>query len=154
MLRSVSTKVLLLVLGMILIIGLDQWSKDIMVSLVPGSVSWGWINLAWYENYGISFGIELPGHLANVLIIGFIMVLLGLFWFSRNYPFIYYLGLIFGISGGLSNLVDRLMSGFVGDFISIGYLPIFNLADVFIVLGVILMIIGVFISERSQRVQI
>lgn len=154
MLRNVATKVLLLILGVILIIALDLWSKNIVVSLVPESVSWGWIKLAWYENYGISFGIELPGHLANVLIIGFIAVLLGLFWFSRNYPFIYYLGLIFGMGGGLGNLVDRLMFGFVSDFISIGYLPIFNLADIFIVLGVILMIIGVFISGRGKQIQI
>ena len=44
------------------------------------------------------------------------------------------------ISGGLSNLIDRAYFGCVIDFIDLGFWPVFNLADIFITLGAILLI--------------
>lgn len=51
--------------------------------------------------------------------------------------------LIMVISGGVSNLIDRLVRGNVVDYIDINAIisyPVFNIADVFIVLGVMLII--------------
>jgi signal peptidase II len=48
-------------------------------------------------------------------------------------------GLLFG--GVVSNLLDRIIFGYVRDFISIGSFPVFNIADASIVVGVILIII-------------
>ena len=50
------------------------------------------------------------------------------------------------LGGGISNLIDRLFKGAVIDYIDINYLfkyPIFNLADIFIVIGVLLIIISI-----------
>ncbi len=43
------------------------------------------------------------------------------------------------LGGAMGNLVDRLVRGFVVDFIDIGFWPIFNLADISIVLGVVIL---------------
>ena len=61
-------------------------------------------------------------------------------------------GLLFG--GILGNLLDRIIRGIVIDYISIniiGYhFPIFNLADVMITIGVIIMIIRTLKSESKN----
>lgn len=50
-----------------------------------------------------------------------------------------YISLIF--SGAISNIIDRLTFGCVIDFIDLKFWPVFNLADIFIVLGAIILIV-------------
>jgi len=54
------------------------------------------------------------------------------------------IAIIFVISGALSNILDRITHGCITDFIDLKIWPVFNLADIFIVLGVIMLIIGNF----------
>ena len=53
-------------------------------------------------------------------------------------------GFDFVLAGAFGNLIDRLFRGFVVDFIDLKFWPVFNLADVFITLGVILLIYKTF----------
>jgi len=57
-------------------------------------------------------------------------------WHSLSLEFIF--------AGGLGNLIDRIFLGHVVDFIKLPLIPYFNLADVFINIGVLLYITGVF----------
>ena len=54
-------------------------------------------------------------------------------------------------AGIIGNFIDRLVNGFVIDYLNFyifGYdYPVFNIADIFIVLGIILMIIDVIRGE-------
>ena len=52
----------------------------------------------------------------------------------------------------MSNLVDKLNLGHVRDFVSIWILPVFNLADVFIFVGVVMIILGVIYDKRHQKI--
>ena len=144
--KSKWDKTILLGLVVALIILIDQLTKY-LASAYTGEIFF----LSWYENHGISFGIELPDNIAVVLTVGFILILFYLFFSSHRYPFVYYLGLTLSLGGGISNLVDRLSFGFVRDFISISILPIFNLADVSIVVGVVLIIMGVLKHGRKSQ---
>lgn len=50
------------------------------------------------------------------------------------------------IGGGVSNLVDRIIRGYVVDYIDISAIvsyPIFNIADICIVIGIILIILNI-----------
>ena len=53
------------------------------------------------------------------------------------------------LSGGISNFLDRLFRGAVVDFIDLKVFPIFNLADVFICLGVGIMLL--LFCERTRN---
>jgi len=61
-------------------------------------------------------------------------------WILKNYNF----GLVLLLSGALSNILDRLYFSCVIDFIKLPYWPVFNLADTFIVIGVILTVLSVY----------
>ena len=91
------------------------------------------------ENYGAAFGI-LQNKLSLLIFIGFLII--GFLIYYSNLVEglgIYGIGLLLG--GATSNLIDRMLYGYIVDFIKIWIWPAFNLADMFNVTGVILMII-------------
>jgi len=53
-----------------------------------------------------------------------------------------HVGFAFVLAGALGNVVDRLVRGFVVDFIHVARWPIFNVADVAVVVGTILLVFG------------
>jgi signal peptidase II len=48
------------------------------------------------------------------------------------------------MGGAVSNIIDRILSGCVIDFIDLRLWPVFNLADTFIVIGAIIIVLTVF----------
>ena len=80
-----------------------------------------------------------------------------LFFLIKNYKNINNLikvFLIMIISGGTSNLIDRIFRGYVVDYIDINSIfkyPVFNMADISIVLGVILLILYSIIKTIKNR---
>ena len=59
------------------------------------------------------------------------------------------LGLLIG--GSVSNLIDRIRLGHVTDFIDFRYWPAFNLADSFIVLGVVILLGALVVTDRKPQ---
>jgi signal peptidase II len=57
------------------------------------------------------------------------------------------------LGGALGNLADRVRDGAVTDFIDLPLWPTFNLADVSIVVGVLLLLLDVERSEKGRRHQ-
>lgn len=58
------------------------------------------------------------------------------------------------ISGGISNLIDRIFRGHVVDYIDISEIinyPIFNIADISVVIGVILIIGNILLNTIKNR---
>ncbi|MDD5489693.1 MAG: signal peptidase II [Candidatus Moranbacteria bacterium] len=51
------------------------------------------------------------------------------------------LALVFILSGAVSNIIDRLARGCVIDFIDLKIWPVFNLADIYITIGIMLLIV-------------
>lgn len=101
-------------------------------------------------NSGITFGLDMNYYLIilfYLIIIPVLIFILFLEYKQKNYFNIW--GLTFIIFGALSNLVDRLFYGAVIDYIDLKYYSVFNLADVMIFLGVIVILLAGFLKNRQ-----
>ena len=150
--QRLGAKLAVLLITVVFLTGLDQWLKASAAGFQPRNWAGGWLRLVWQENPGIAFSIALVSPLAVVLVVILLLVLIGLWWRSRGQLTGYQWGLLLAIGGGVSNLLDKLRFGFVRDFISLGALPVFNLADVFIFVGVVMIILGVIYDQRHQKI--
>ena len=114
-------------------------------------------NLTFVLNRGVSFGLLTGGETGRWLLTVFSVAVAGLlaFWATRadRRLLITAIGLIMG--GALGNVIDRVRFGGVVDFLDFSglYFPwVFNVADSAISIGVVLLILDSFISERSAKV--
>ena len=91
-------------------------------------------------NPGMAFSLILPLGRFNIVLT--FMVLLGaLYLFVKQRARLSYAALVLILSGGVSNLIDRIMFGCVRDFIDFGFFVSFNIADSLISVGVITIVI-------------
>lgn len=115
--------------------------------------------LSLEKNYGVAFSMLWNNRLL-ILIISLLLILFLIYLLNKEYLSkgknnkllnVTY-GLLFG--GILGNLIDRIVRGYVIDYIGVYIFnyrfPVFNLADSFITIGVILMIISTFKEEKKQ----
>lgn len=142
LLRRSSPRILIVALFVVVC---DQVSKALVVAqMYPGErieIS-SLLSLERTSNSGIAFG--LAGHVPSLVLIlvaaaiVVVLLLLGtqMKWRGSSIA----IGLILG--GALGNLLDRIFRGSVVDFIDLPHWPTFNLADVAITVGVVLLILG------------
>jgi len=55
------------------------------------------------------------------------------------------------IGGALGNYIDRLIRGYVVDFIDFRIWPVFNVADIFVVVGGILLILSAILVKKDGK---
>jgi signal peptidase II len=137
------------------VVAIDQAAKWIATSsLAPGERSEVLPFLAFEisHNKGVAFGL---GGDVSALVIGAELVFLGvlLYWLaaSARADALIWLPVALLVGGALGNLADRIRDDAVIDFIDLPLWPAFNLADVAVVAGVILLVIGVGRQERAEE---
>lgn len=161
MIKVIKSYIYLLAVASFVIV-LDQWTKWLVrINLDFTDV---WTPLAWaapyfrivhWQNTGAAFGMlqEFGGVFTILSILVSIVII---YYFPRvpqeDWPLRVAMGLQLG--GALGNLVDRVTQGYVVDFISFFpnlNLPVFNIADLSITVGVIVLIVGIWLKEREQK---
>jgi signal peptidase II len=139
------------------VVALDQGTKAIATSLIDRGDRVEVLPFLAFENVrnkGIAFG--LGGDISAVLIGATIVLLLGLLVFlaaRADGGWLVWLPAALLLGGALGNLADRVRDGAVTDFIDLPLWPTFNLADVSIVVGVLLLLLDVERSEKGRRRQ-
>ena len=137
-----------------LVIALDQISKAVITgSLAPGErtdLALGF-ELARVTNSGIAFGLLDEGSDALVLAITAAALFLVVGWFALEprRPLLW-LGVGLLVGGALGNLIDRIREGAVTDFLDPPLWPAFNLADVSITVGVIVIALVAFAAPARS----
>mgnify|MGYP005828980303 CR=1 FL=1 len=114
----------------------------------------GVFHLTSHRNRGAAFGI-LQGQRLFFIIIT-IVVVAGIIYYlqtegKKNRRFSFALSLLLG--GALGNFSDRLIRGEVVDSLEFRFIdyPIFNLADVFLVSGVSLLFLDMWLNQRKSN---
>jgi signal peptidase II len=150
----------LLLIGGI-IIGLDQWTKALVRAKIPLGGDWlpaplaGLLPFAriryWY-NSGAAFGFFQNGNLLFE-ILAIIVAGIIIYYFPRVARTDWWLRLALGMqfAGAVGNLIDRLIFAHVTDFISVGSFPVFNVADSSISVGVVVLVVGAWLTERKAK---
>tara|TARA_Y100000817_G_scaffold289213_1_gene259014 strand:+ start:49 stop:525 length:477 start_codon:yes stop_codon:yes gene_type:complete len=153
---------LFLIIIIVAIIALDQWSKwaiKTSFNLYQSKpVIQDLLHFTYVTNDGMAFGLSFPGGkhvllIMTILLTGFIV---GFLWKEKNgHPLIKY-GLALILSGAIGNLIDRLLYGKVVDFLDlmIGnfHWYIFNIADSSVTIGMILFIIhSIYIEPKKNN---
>ncbi len=133
----------------------DQVTKHIVTSTLALDESThvvGPLSIHHVENSGIAFGLFSSATAIVTLVTGVAVVWMVVYFArsgSRHPVLPAALGLLIG--GSLSNLVDRIRLHHVTDFIDLRWWPAFNLADSFIVVGVILLLGAMIVADRQPR---
>ncbi len=135
------------VLLAVALFALDQATKAVVVQTLARGESWpadGFFRFTHIGNSGSAFGLfdgqNFALVIASVLGIGVLV----LFYRSHPHPgLLVRLSLGLMLAGAVGNLVDRLVRGYVTDFIDVGPWYIFNVADASIVTGVIILAVTI-----------
>ncbi|MBR3468968.1 MAG: signal peptidase II [Lachnospiraceae bacterium] len=142
------------------LIALDQWTKALAVAKLKGGEAFvilrGVFELEYLENRGSAFGM-FQGKKIFLLIVGVVfMAFLCYFLYKaptekRFVPL--RLLAAFIMAGGIGNMIDRFVLGYVVDFFSfvLIHFPVFNVADIYITVSTILLaILLIFVYKEEE----
>ena len=142
-----------------ILVTLDFLIKVFITAKKPNFFILNFLGIEYATNTGIAFGIFKSSPFINTLLIILVLAVFIFFFWESSFGSskkaisicnrLGLIGFILVISGGIGNLIDRILYGYVIDFIKIGFWPNFNLADSYITIGVILIIISLFLYEYN-----
>ena len=146
-------KALLIILGIFIIL-LDQITKAILIgrniTIIPNI-----LNFTYTENTGVAFGIGSSNLIliiiVNIVVLGIIIKFIKERKEQVNFSIL--ISLILILSGGIGNLIDRIVRGYVIDFIDVNLFnfPNFNIADISISIGIISLVFILYNSILKEK---
>lgn len=148
--------IILLIIALIIV---DQGIKIFIQQKMEGQEKLlieGVLKISYIKNEGIAFSVEqdsLTSIITDILILAMVLRFMVV---QRDKMYkITQISLSLIMAGGIGNLIDRIFKGGVIDFIDVSLLipnfPIFNLADIFLIVGFIVFAITVAVNLFSLR---
>jgi signal peptidase II len=141
---------------------LDQWTKNIAsqsLEIYRAVIVNDYLNWTLMHNKGMAFSFladQSGWQRWGISFVASAIVIWLLIWLKKNRYQAKFLniGLCFVIGGALGNVYDRLMLGYVVDFIEAHYQqhfwPAFNVADTAISLGAFLLILDLIFTKNES----
>ncbi len=145
------------ILIILLAIGADQLTKHLAVTHLAGEASYPFIenilHFTYVENRGAAFGM-LKDHRWVFMVVSAIAIAAVLVWLIRDKSmgpwFRCAAALIVG--GGIGNMIDRVLLGYVVDFIDVVCIDfyVFNVADSCVCVGCGMFLVGLICTEIKE----
>lgn len=144
------------IIGIAIII-IDQLSKIIVrndlayrsgVNVIDGLLSFVYV-----ENYGAAFSSFSGFRYALIILPILILVACGYAYvkYRKEHDLLNF-AIILVIAGGIGNLIDRVVYGFVTDMISFSFFPpVFNVADIAVTLGCFLLFVYILFIHKEGK---
>jgi signal peptidase II len=134
---------------------LDAVTKNLVAASVPFGtevpVVGHLVGITNVRNSGAAFGLVPAG--AGVFTIASVVVSIALVVYVARTPVSLWAGAVLGLilGGTIGNGFDRIVYGFVTDFINVHFWPVFNVADSAISIGVVLLIAGSLLRKEPHE---
>jgi signal peptidase II len=146
--------------SLVFLVGCDHATKGVAsVELGAGGVRElisGAVDLRYVENTDVAFNllrwvpetVRRPGLLVfgGLAVVALALLLLR----ARAQPRVRYWALVLVTAGALGNYIDRVARGYVVDFVHVHHWPVFNVADAYVTVGLLLLALGGFRGARSR----
>lgn len=140
-------------------VAIDQVLKMLVATNLklgdPVSVINGVFKLNYIQNSGAAFGmLQNQIWLFVIITLCISAVIIASLFLYQNHEFFSYTASILIVSGGIGNMIDRVMHGYVIDYISITFFPwIFNFADCCVTVGTVFLLIHIlfFVDSNGKR---
>lgn len=151
---------ILSLVAVLAMIGLDQLTKYWAVAqLKPISnmtVVDGFLDFTFVENRGVAFGMLSGKKWVILLMVAVIVAILVYYFMTLPKKKEYHLvrvALVLILAGAVGNVIDRIFRGYVVDFFEFTFIqwPVFNVADIYVVCGVILLCILMLFVIRDEK---
>ncbi len=142
----------------LLLVGCDHGTKLAAVRLLgegPRSLIAGVLELRYAENHDVAFSalsaLHLPTPRAALIVVGVLVLgaLVASYRALRNGRPRADVGFALVVAGAVGNLLDRVVRGYVVDFVHLAHWPVFNVADVLIAVGGILLATSLTPKKRA-----
>ena len=142
-----------------ILIGLDQlskyWALNYLQEIGSIPIIQNVFHLTYVENRGAAFGMFQNNQIIFV-IVAIVASIFGLYYLhTKKMNLIGKFGIVLIISGAIGNLIDRVRLGFVVDYFDfrIVWEYVFNVADVFVVVGTLMLCIYILFFEGKEQVK-
>ena len=143
------------------LVSLDQYTKSIILNYFElyqsKTIIDGFFSLTYVKNFGAGFSI-MQNARTTFLIITPICLVGFTYLFIKSNDKLSKTALLLMISGTIGNFIDRIVRIYVVDFLDFiifGWdFPIFNVADIFLTIGVCLYIIALIKEEKDAKIKL
>ena len=152
MINKIQTKLFFLALSIFIFL-IDQFTKYLMLNNYKKFINKDLLlfKLDFVKNYGAAFNIFSGSRiLLSLISIVFSIFLIYLILKKNKLNLLDLFSYSFILGGTISNGMDRILKGFVIDFINLNFInfPVFNIADISINIGFIFLLFSIFKHNR------
>ncbi len=130
-------------LGIIVLVSIDMFMKYLFYNLRRGEES---RLLTPVLNTGIGRSIAVPLSIVGILTV----IIVGVILYLRHRKHVATLPTLFFVAGALGNGLDRLIYNGVRDFIDLHYWPVFNGADIYLTIAILVLLYTAFSSPHGS----